>query len=182
MATWAGIALLLRFSFPRLRVGIVALLLQGWSGASLDSALFPSTYPTSTTSDMRTPVRQDGSPNSDDSTLRTPNHLSGLSRASFRLTTAASYAFFTWTTVTSYPQGAHSRPRLISQFVTDTPGSIDGRHRKIDPIVAKEITLSKARRTHKNLHAGNRCLHKSVVQGNSILTHSEYGQLFNWIP
>ena len=51
---------------------------------------------------MRTPIREDGSPTSDDSTLCTTNHLSDVFLASFQLTTTASYAFFKSTTVASY--------------------------------------------------------------------------------
>ena len=55
---------------------------------------------------MRTPVQQDGCPTSNDSTLRTPNHVSDVSRASFRPTTTASHALFKSTTVASNPLGS----------------------------------------------------------------------------
>ena len=95
----AGVTLLLRFPFPGLW-GDIAALLQGWSRAGTYSDRL-STRPTSATSDIRTPARQDDSPTSDDSTLRTSNHLSVVSRSSFRLTTTASYAFLRSTKVAS---------------------------------------------------------------------------------
>ena len=98
-AAGAGVTLLLRFPFPGLR-GDTVVLLPGWSRAGTDPDKY-STCPTSTTLDIRTPARQDGSPTSDDSTLRTPNHLSDVSRASLRLTTTASYAFLRSTKVAS---------------------------------------------------------------------------------
>ena len=107
VAAGAGVALLLRFPSPGLWGDIVVPLLQGWSRTSINSDRY-SNYPTSATPDIRTPVQQDGSPTSDDSTLRTPNHLSDISRASFCLTTTASNAFFRSTKVASYPQRAHS--------------------------------------------------------------------------
>ena len=99
LAARAGVALLLRFPFPGLR-GDVVVLLRGWSRAGTDTDMC-STCPTSTTLDIRTPAQQDGSPTSDDSTLRTPNHLSDVTRASFCLTTAASHGFLRSTEVAS---------------------------------------------------------------------------------
>ena len=74
-ASGADFSLFLRFPFPGLRGDIVVPIILGWSPASIDSDRY-STWPTPTTSDMRTPVRRDGSLTSDDSTQRTPNHLS----------------------------------------------------------------------------------------------------------
>ena len=95
----AGVTLLFRFPFPGLR-GDTVVLPQGWSRAGTDPDNY-STCPISTRLEIRTPARQDGSPTSDDSTLRTPNHLSDVSRASFRLTTTTSYAFLRSTNVAS---------------------------------------------------------------------------------
>ena len=137
-----------------------------------------STCPTSTTSKMRTPVRQDDSPTSDHSSLRTPNNLSDVSRASLRLTATASHAFFRSTAMSSYPSGS-TFAQGSSRFVTNRPSSSDGRQKQINSIVAEEIAPSKAACTQKSLHAGNRCFHKSAVQSYSIQTNSERGEQFN---
>ena len=89
--TGAGVTLLFRFPLPGLR-GEIVVLLQGWSRAGTDPDKY-SICLTSTTLEILTPARPDDSPTSEDSTLRTPNHLSDVSRASFRLTTTTSYAF-----------------------------------------------------------------------------------------
>ena len=76
----------------------------------------------------------------------------------------------------------HICPRLTRWFFTKSRSSSDGRCQQANPIIAKELTLSKSGRTHKTLHARNRCFNQSAVQGNSMQIYTEFGRVLNRIP
>ena len=77
----------------------------GICGVSTDSGKYSISL-TSTTLESRTACWPEDSPTTEDTTPFTPNHLSVVSRASFRRTTTTSYAFFKSQTTASYPSGS----------------------------------------------------------------------------
>ena len=97
-----------------------------------------STCPTSTTLDIRTPVQQDGSTTSDDSTLCTPNHLSDVSRASFHLTTTASYPFLRSTKVASKPSGSPFAQGSQVDWSRMEPATLTAETSKLIPLSLKK--------------------------------------------
>ena len=80
-------------------------LVLGICGAETDCCT-NSIPPTLTILEIWTPRWPEDSPTTEDSTLATPNHLSGVSWASFRRTTTTSYAFFKSSTTATFPPGS----------------------------------------------------------------------------
>ena len=176
----AVVTLLVRFPFPGLR-GDTVVLLQGWSRAGADPDKY-STCPTSTTLEIRTPARQDGSTN-------------------FRWLDTAHPEPSLWCIACLLPPNHHNiirlpeihqssliairkntRPRLTSGLVSHRTSGIDGRNEQVDPIIAEKIALGKPRWPNKILDASNWLLHKPATQTNSIQLYSECGQFLNRNP
>ena len=134
--TGTDVAILMHFLLPRLCGGTAALL-QELSGAGTDSDRF-STCPTSTTSDVGIPVQKEGSPTSDDSPLRKPNHLSDVSRASFRRTTAILWAFLRSTTAASYPSCKNCSEISYADSSRKVPAAVTADVGKLSPLTLKQ--------------------------------------------
>ena len=145
-ATRAGIALFLRFPFTWLRCSTVALM-QEWSGADTDSKKF-STCPSWTTSGIRTPVRQGSSSTLVHPKLSTANHLSDVSRATFRRTTTASWAFLASLIVASYTSGKKCTQGLYDGSPWIVPATVTtGVSRPIPLTLKKSHGVNLANRT-----------------------------------
>ena len=119
IAVLAGVSLFFCFPFPEL---LIPKLVLGACMVETDWGKC-STWPTSTTFEIRTACWLEDSPTTEDSTLVTRSPCSEVSRACFRRTTTTSYALFKWITTAAYSSGnmtAHGSYTESSQTLPAT--------------------------------------------------------------
>ena len=128
--------------------------------------------------DIRTPVPQFGSLNSDDSLLGTPNCCISIIFPPYNNSITCLLHMENSGLIHLRQR---NRPRLFWRFLTDIPSSTEGRCKHTNSIINDEIALRMSGRTQKTLHPGNWRFNQSTVKGNSFRINTKIGQDLNWV-